>query len=1283
MIETPSGENEPSAGEQGEGPVGETEASPVEEAAGAEIEAPEASPPRAPNGEGAEAPTAPGEAGAALGGACAPSPDDAAKPAAEGGDGAASGGCGGGGGAAPADVPPTAAPDVSQSDPAAAMGAIANLPPAQLQSALGGVSQAATTAVGKQKEELAANPPQLERPSGVPAQRDASVAVLPPGVPPAKDPKAIERTPAGESIAVPKPEPLPPPPPPATQKVTSPKLPGDAPMTENDSAKAQAAVRNLPTTDPALDVTAGAPPKLGLAGDADPKRPDEQRAKVDAGTAEARAQGLQDVAQPMGENDIYPTVPKETLTANPEGEGGPGVVGTLAACATGGSQGLAKAQAGVGAAARASGSAEADETASIVAQEQKGDEIRGSVAKARGDMTAKQEDHAAKVTAERTKSQKEVDALVEANAAEQKGERTNARQDSLKLRTDWNEQQDKVAGDARKDALKETSDARKQITDKQLDGDKKAAEHVDAGNKEVATARQDAEQKAQGEKKKAEKDSGGFLSWVSSKVTAFFDGIKAAIGDIFAAARKLVNAAIEKAKKLAVEAIETARKAVVGLIKAAGDALIAIGDRVLAGFPNLRDKFRKGVQDRVKSATDAVNKLAAKLKAGVQKLLDLLGKAITAYLGLLECAYMAAVDAVAGIVKGAIEFAKNVVKGFAAFAALIKDVAAAPLQWISNLGRAVVDGLKNCFWGAFKSAVKNWFNSKIEEVLGLPMMIFQLLFKGCMKMKDIGKMAWEGLKAAIPMVLVQLLIEKLVAMIVPAAGAILTIIEGLRAAWGTVSRIIAAFALFMAFLKAVKGGNAAGPFATALAAAGIVVIDFVANWLLMRLRKPAGAIKGRLKEIAQKIGKGLRAGAAALKKGAKVAAGAIKRGAMAVGRGIKRGAQAVGRGLKKVGEVIARTKIGKALGRALRTTGRALKQSRVGRAVQAAVAKGKRGIDKLKKWWKDRKKGSPEERLERARSALSPKIESLMLRGVSRIRLKVQLGLWRAFYGLKQLFVRGGGRNIEVHAAVNPEATIGRGQAFDRDEVLRVVTEIGNQRLGRARSLGAQSASPLTVPSGQDPTLLGAALRDRPPTLIPGRGETVGMGIGGGTVFGAQGTGASNVIIRGLGTYPEITAKLAQQGLAGPALSRSVLQTLRTGKGPQDVRRLAALMYGTEVARSNVTGATTPLTLIGMERGAVTTPGAFGAVGQERSLGGGLYPPSQRGFVGAQRRSLARLEGGMFREGTGIHAASEENMQRTIQLVAAVTQEMYFKDLDHFRRKVTELLEQFDRRLAG
>ncbi|MGC4067418.1 MAG: hypothetical protein QM784_22785 [Polyangiaceae bacterium] len=114
-------------------------------------------------------------------------------------------------------------------------------------------------------------------------------------------------------------------------------------------------------------------------------------------------------------------------------------------------------------------------------------------------------------------------------------------------------------------------------------------------------------------------------------------------------------------------------------------------------------------------------------------------------------------------------------------------------------------------------------------------------------------MAWEAILAMLPPVLIRLLIEKLVAVIVPAAGALLAIVEGLQAAWGTISSIIAAIDKFITFLKAVKGGGAGAQFAAALASAAIVVLDFVANFLIAKLASGLKKLAGKLGGIAKRL----------------------------------------------------------------------------------------------------------------------------------------------------------------------------------------------------------------------------------------------------------------------------------------------------------------------------------------------------------------------------------------------------------------------------------------------
>ncbi len=167
-------------------------------------------------------------------------------------------------------------------------------------------------------------------------------------------------------------------------------------------------------------------------------------------------------------------------------------------------------------------------------------------------------------------------------------------------------------------------------------------------------------------------------------------------------------------------------------------------------------------------------------------------------------------------------------------------------------------------------------------------------------MAQVGKMAWEAIKAAIPAALIAILVERLVSMIVPAAGAVMAIVQGLMAAWGAIQRILAAIDRFIAFLKAVKSGNAGPAFAQALAAAAVAVIEFVSQFLLRKIAGAASKVAGKIKAIAQKIGKRLMA---ALKK---------------VGKAVKKGVNKLKRKAKKVKE--------KVFGKKKKKTGRRTRQ---------------------------------------------------------------------------------------------------------------------------------------------------------------------------------------------------------------------------------------------------------------------------------------------------------------------------------------------------------------------
>ncbi|MHA7629914.1 eCIS core domain-containing protein [Corallococcus sp. M7] len=857
-----------------------------------------------------------------------------------GGAGAAAGG-GGGGGAIP-DKPAPAVPDVSGSEPKAGLGSLKGLAPMSIQGALGSVSQSVSKSVGDKKQALAANPPTRAASSGMPGKKGATRLDL--GADGKGGTKA-EKVNEGAAVETPAAEPVPEAPAPAVNAVTAPTTSGtgEGEMSQQDADRMGSAVDNMPTSDPEVSTSAGPPPTLALEGNADPTQVTAQRVKMDQSVAAAHDTGKVDARKPMGENEIAPQETHETLAAQVPASGG-----------------------GAGGGAGGPGGPDA-EAASIIAQEKSQAEIDAAVEKGQGDMAQEEakEQEASEAETQRTQdlaAQAESDA-----AAEQEAEKAAAQNEVAKKRGEWNEEQQAAVDKSHTEADTKQQEAEEKVETEKTQADESAGKTIHEGEEKAQQAKEEGEAKAEREKAKAKEESSGFFGWLASKAKAFFNKIKEAVKSVMKALRAAVKAAIEAAKKAAVALIEKARQAVVAAIRLAGDALIAISDVALAAFPELKAKFQGAVRQTVQDAEDAVNNIADKLKKGVTKLLDALGEFLDKALGLLEKGLLAAVDAVAAVVDSAIKAAEAVAKALGTFLALIKDIAADPGQWIANLGAAVVDGIKNHLVKAMASAISDWFKSKVEEVLGIPIDLMKALFTGGFNLEAIGKMAWEALKSAVPGILVQLLIEKLVAMIVPAAGAVMAIIEGVQAAWGAVSRIIAAIDSFITFLKAVKGGNAGPPFATAVAAGAVAVIDFVANWLLKRLMKPAKKVSGKLAALGKKI-------LAKIKKGLKKA-----------GKKLKKFFKKAGQKLKKLKDKV--------------------------------FGKKKKGKGRDKKKDKDKKK---KEQIEKALREVPPKVRALVAKRPRKLMLTMQLLKLKVQYRLKKLAVSGTRPNYTISGFINP-----------------------------------------------------------------------------------------------------------------------------------------------------------------------------------------------------------------------------------------------------------------------
>ena len=197
--------------------------------------------------------------------------------------------------------------------PVGAVSAISGLKVGQISQSIAGVQTAVSQKMTGERSDLAANAPSMERPSGSPQTREGSIEI-----PEAGDAGAekVEETPEGEAIPVEEPEPLPDPGPSPTDEVAAPSIQGGGEggtLTEAEAENIDSAVDEVPTDDPALDQDAGTPPTVELAGDADPQQAVDQRAALDQTIVEQQEQGAQDIAQPMGEDQIYPVVPPETL----------------------------------------------------------------------------------------------------------------------------------------------------------------------------------------------------------------------------------------------------------------------------------------------------------------------------------------------------------------------------------------------------------------------------------------------------------------------------------------------------------------------------------------------------------------------------------------------------------------------------------------------------------------------------------------------------------------------------------------------------------------------------------------------------------------------------------------------------------------------------------------------------------------------------------------------------------------------------------------------------------
>ncbi|GLF93127.1 eCIS core domain-containing protein [Streptomyces yaizuensis] len=751
---------------------------------------------------------------------------------------------GGGAGGRPTAAPKkAAAPNVAGVPPEAGLAAAAGLPPHLALTTLKGVDTAVGTTAGKERGALQAAPPAMERPVGSPTTVRGGPRPDAPGTytseqvgetqaAQGRTPEITgEKTPSGDlpggrmkepgwwdiTIAVGGA---------LARKLLSKLLPLD---------KLTNSISGLPTTDKGLQgAKVGDAPKLPLTEDSDPQRTDQQARLLDDRSAELHTAGRDDAARPMGEDQIYPDVPRETLTAKVSG---------------------GKRQAGPGTRpAGAPGAGLPLEAVSAVAEHEQGPQIKQAFGRARQSMATVRRAKETKARQDRRTHEQSVRREVTANTKEQADARDRGRAEIVRSRGGWRKEQDDKLAAADGKKSKQFTKVRKDITDKQEKTDQDVDKRTKEDQKKIDDKRTSSEQEVVQKRDDGKKDSGNWfekgLNWIKEQ----FNKLKKAIKDVFERARNLVKGVIEEFKKQVFALIDTARKWVIEQINEFADMLIRLGDELLKDYPALRDKWRRTINGYRDAAVRKVNQAADKLKKVAGTLIDGLGGMLLAGLDLMEGGLLLAVDIAETVTVKSLEIGAAILKGLGEWADIATDILSDPGGWLVKAKDAAVTGARQHLFTEIKAAVREWFNQKLQQLIGIPMDMFQRLIKGGVSKEEMAQMAWDEALPQLPLIIGELIVTKVVAKLIPGAGWVMAIIDALKTAYEALGAILRAFGAFMSFLKAVKGGNAALLFAKAVASGVVALLELIYQWLVSGVGKYLGKVGQALRDRAARLG---------------------------------------------------------------------------------------------------------------------------------------------------------------------------------------------------------------------------------------------------------------------------------------------------------------------------------------------------------------------------------------------------------------------------------------------
>ncbi|MGW0702949.1 eCIS core domain-containing protein [Streptomyces sp. NPDC002867] len=806
----------------------------------AETTAPKAPAPAAP--EPVKAPEAPAAAPAPKSGP-APKPAPAAKAHRGGG-----GGGGGGKASAPAkgkkDSAP--APNLSGVAPEAGLATASKLKPHTALQAMGGVSGSVDRTVGDEHKALAAAPPSMQRPAGAPQTLE--------GKPKADAPAQYSQDPAQKSEA-PKDE---------KAEVTGAKEPEgqiEAEKAEEpggwdtfkmalgfgigkvlrwvgfevDAQELAAKFAGLPTKDEALkQAQAGNAPGVEMQGAAE-QTAGEQGTAVDAKGRETVTTARDDSGRAMGENQVYPDAPKEQMQAKvPGGQGGKGGGAPAGGSPTG---------------------VVPPEAASEVAEHERGPQFQAAFSDGQKGMSEGRQTKDRDFRDSQQKHKQKVDAEIATNTESQAGEREKAMSDVTAQRADWRSEQD---AELKKLGTKKTErheKVRKAVKDKEEKTDEDVAKEEEDGDKKIQDENTKAERDAEKKRDDSVNESGNWVTkafdWIKQKVIE----IKNAIVRVIRAARDAVIGFIKNFKETVERWINEARKFIVDTVKNLINDLIEFAKAMVRAVIELANRIRKFITDLIAAAIALVNRLANMLKQIISDLLDAIGKLLSSILDILKKMLQDVIKAVVDAIKSVLDFAAKLLSALGDFMLIAVDFLSDPGGWLGGAKNSAVDGAKNHLFREVQAAVKSWFQSKIEEIIGVPKAILDKLIKGGITLEQIVKETWDAIVPQLPFIIGEIVITKVIAKLIPGAGWVMAVIDAIRVAIGALGEILRAMGAVLTWLKAVRQGGAGVLFAKAVAAGIVALLELAYEALLSGIGKYVAKVGRRLKGVAANLGK--------------------------------------------------------------------------------------------------------------------------------------------------------------------------------------------------------------------------------------------------------------------------------------------------------------------------------------------------------------------------------------------------------------------------------------------